>query len=110
MIIYFFCVYMPCDNSDVNSITDYENVLSEISSLCLHHNAEHICIVGDMNTDISRSHSRHTRLLLQFVENDQLYLALNFSDKKMSNTHTIIITIICIQLLIISFYLNVYSI
>ena len=54
---------MPCDNSDVNSITDYENVLSEISSLCLHHNAEHICIVGDMNTDISRSHSRHTRLL-----------------------------------------------
>ena len=34
IIIYFFCVYMPCDNSDVNSITDYENVLSEISSLC----------------------------------------------------------------------------
>ena len=49
--------------------------------MCLHHNAEHICIVGDMNTDISRSHSRHTRLLLQFVENEQLYLALNFSDK-----------------------------
>ena len=72
---------MPCDNSDVNSITDYENVLSDISSLCLHHNAEHICIVGDMNTDISRSYSRHTRLLLQFVENEQLYLALNFSDK-----------------------------
>ena len=40
IIIYFFCVYMPCDNSDVNSITDYENVLSEISSLCLHHNAK----------------------------------------------------------------------
>ena len=58
IIIYFFCVYMPCDNSDVNCITDYENVLSEISSLCLHHKAEHICIVGDMNTDISRSHSR----------------------------------------------------
>ena len=27
------------------------------------YNAEHICIVGDMNTDISRSHSRHTGLL-----------------------------------------------
>ena len=85
--IYFFCVYMPCDNSDVNCITDDENVLSEISSLCLHHNAEHICIVGDMNTDISRSHSRHTRLLLQFVENEQLYLALNFSNKNVKYTY-----------------------
>ena len=65
----------------------YENVLSEISSLCLHHNAEHICIVGDMNTDISRSHSRHTRLLLQFVENEQLYLALNFSNKNVKYTY-----------------------
>ena len=87
IIIYLFCVYMPCDNSDVNCITDYENVISEISSLCLHHNAEHICIVGDMNTDISRSHSRHTRLLLQFVENEQLYLALNFSDKNVKYTY-----------------------
>ena len=72
---------MSCDNNDVDSITDDENVISEISSLCLHHNAEYICIVGDMNTDISRSHSRHTRLLLQFLENEQFYLALNFSDK-----------------------------
>ena len=81
---------MPCDNSDVNSITDYENVLSEISRLCLHNNTDHICIVGDMNTDISRSHSRHTRLLLQFVENEQLYLALlalNFSDKNVKYTY-----------------------
>ena len=66
---------MPCDNNDVNSITDYETVLSEIFSLFLQHNAEHICIiVGDMNTKISRSHTRHTQLLLQFVENEQLYL------------------------------------
>ena len=78
---------MPCDNSDVNSIAYYENILSEISSLCLHHNAEHICIVGDMNTDISWSHSLHTRLLLQFVENEQLYLALNLSDKNVIYTY-----------------------
>ena len=42
---------MSCDNNDVDSITDYENVLSEISSLCLQHNAEHMCIVGDNNAE-----------------------------------------------------------
>ena len=73
------------DINKINIITDYENVLSEISSLCLHHNAEHNCIVGDMNTDISRSHSRHTRLLIQFVENEQLYL--NLSDKHVKYTY-----------------------
>ena len=109
--MYFVCVYMPCDSNDVDSIRDYDNVLSEIPSLCSQHNADHIYIVGDMNTNISRSHYRHTRLLLQFVENNHLYLTLNFSDKmSMSNTHTIIIIIICIHLLIISLYLNVYSI
>ena len=49
--------------------------------------AEHICIVGDMHTDISRSHSRHIRLLLQFVENEQLYLSLNLSDKNAKYTY-----------------------
>ena len=63
---------MPCENNYVDSITEYETVLSEISSLCLQHNTEHICIVRDMNADISMSHSRHTRLLLQFEENEQL--------------------------------------
>ena len=44
---------MPCDNNDVESITDYQNVLTEISSACVQRNAEHICIVGDIISDIS---------------------------------------------------------
>ena len=64
---------MPCDNSDVNSITDYENVLSEISSWCWLHNAETFVLM-EVWILIFEGHILGT-LDYQFVENKQLYLA-----------------------------------
>ena len=51
---------MPCDmNNDINLI-EYETILSEISMLCIKHNEENICIAGDINMEITRTHSWHT--------------------------------------------------
>ena len=51
--LYLFCIYMPCDLNDHLSIGKYESVLSEISLLCIKHNAEYVCIGGDFNTQFS---------------------------------------------------------
>ena len=67
---------MPCDVNDVMNISEYDDVLNTISMMCTKHNAEYICIAGDMNTDFSRAESFHTKSLLQFIRNEQLYLPL----------------------------------
>ena len=48
---------MPVDCNDVNNLQEFENILSEISMICLNNNAEYVCIAGDMNTDLSRTNS-----------------------------------------------------
>ena len=41
----------------------YDSILSEISALCIKNDVENLCVLGDMNTDLSRSYSWHTHLL-----------------------------------------------
>lgn len=76
IMIYFFCVYMPCDSNEVNNLKDYESILSEISSLCIEYDAHFVCVLGDMNTDFSRVNSRHTQALQQFISYENLCLTL----------------------------------
>ena len=62
--LYLFCVYMLVDCNDVSNLQEFENIISEISMICLNNNAEYVCIAGDMNTDLSRTNSWHTKSVL----------------------------------------------
>ena len=70
LLLYTFCVYMPCDVNDVMNISEYDDVLNTISMMCTKHNAEYICIAGDMNTDFSS----HYYSLLEM--NNYIYLCI----------------------------------
>ena len=39
-----YCVYMPCNINNDSNIDEYHSILSEIFTLCMKQNAEHICI------------------------------------------------------------------
>ena len=55
--------------------------------ICTQNNAEYICIAGDMNTDLSRIYSWHTSSLLQFIENEDLYIPLYHADANVDSTY-----------------------
>ena len=76
LLIYFFGVYMPWDCNEVNNLNEFDSILNEISRLCTTHNVEHICLLGEMNTDFSRLHSWHTQALNRFVDYEDLYISL----------------------------------
>ena len=54
--MYYLCVYMPCDINDLRNIDEYEYLLLEISTLCIKHCFQYMCLLGDMNTDLSQLH------------------------------------------------------
>ena len=57
IMIHLVCVYMPCDINDHDNLSEYDSILSEISALCIKNDVQNLCVLGDMNTDLSRSHS-----------------------------------------------------
>ena len=65
--LYLFCVYMPCDITNDSNIDEYQSILSEILTLCMKQNAEHVCIAGDMNTELTRQNSWHTNGFKRFI-------------------------------------------
>ena len=79
LLIYFFSVYLPWDCNEVNNCNEFQSILSEISALCITNNVEHMCVLGDMNTDFSRAHSWHTQALNRFIDHENLYVALQHS-------------------------------
>ena len=48
---------MPWDCNEINNLNEFESILNEISALCITNNIEHLCLLGDMNTDFSRKQS-----------------------------------------------------
>ena len=54
--------------------------------ICLNNNAEHVCIAGNMITDLSRTNSWHTKSVLQFIDNENLYNALHHPRAKVAYT------------------------
>jgi hypothetical protein len=72
-VSYLCCsIYMPCD--DNTNIEVYESVLHDVTTIALEHSADHLIIGGDLNTDLSRSHSLHTMSLKLFVSNEDLVI------------------------------------
>ncbi len=72
--ILILSVYMPCDTSyDHNNLDIYNDVLHCIIDVCNNHtHIDHIVLAGDLNTDLTRGNSLHTRELLQFAARNNL--------------------------------------
>ena len=51
-------------------------------------NVEHICVLGDMNTDYSRAHSWHTQALNRFIDHENLYVALQHSSSNVPYSYS----------------------
>ena len=75
---------MPWDCNEVNNCNEFQSILNEISALCITNNVEHMCVLGDMNTDFSRTHSWHTQALNRFIDHENLYNALQYSSSNVS--------------------------
>ena len=60
------CAYMPCDEGYRGpGHQEYQDILSEVSTICQQEDASHVCVVGDFNTEFTRS-TPQTQELLEF--------------------------------------------
>ena len=75
--IYIFNVYMPCDSTTNANLDGYNDVLSVISHFCATHNVVNCVIGGDLNTDVSRIRSGNTISLHNYMDKENLFLAIN---------------------------------
>ena len=78
---------MPCDTNDHNLLEEYQSVLSEISLLCVKYNIDNICIAGDLNTDFARQNSQHTQLMLKFIDDEDLFVAVKHNNADVRYTY-----------------------
>ena len=58
-------IYMPCDSNHLIDV-EYDEILCEIQALHIKHTCTYVMFGGDLNTDLSRYASMHTRSLLRF--------------------------------------------
>ena len=79
---------MPWDCNEVNNCNEFQSILNEISALCITNNVEHMCVLGDMNTDFSRTHSWHSQALNRFIDHENLYNALQHSSSNVSYSYS----------------------
>ena len=79
---------MPWDCNEVNNCNEFQFILSEISALCITNNVEHMCMLGDMNTDFSCAHSWHTQALNRFIDHENLYVALQHVSSNVSYSYS----------------------
>ena len=65
-------IYMPCDSYTSIDVEYYE-VLCELHALQLKNNPMYVIIFGgDLNTDLSRDMSRHTKSLIKYCIDDDI--------------------------------------
>ena len=84
--VYIFNVYMPCDSTTNANLDDYYNdVLSVISQFCATHNVVNCVIGGDLNTDVSRIRSGNTISLHNYMDKENLFLAINNNNNNNNN-------------------------
>ena len=62
---------MPCD-SYTSIDVEYDEVLCKLDALQLKHNPMYVIFGGDLNTDLSRDMSRHTKSLIQCCIDDDI--------------------------------------
>ena len=86
--VYVFNVYMSCDSTTNTNLADYNEVLSVISNFCATHNVVNCVIGGDVNIDILRIKSGNTIRLQNFIEKENLFLAINEVINTVTYTYT----------------------
>ena len=70
-------VYLPVDtNYDRNNLAEYNDALSNVSSVARDNGIDHVIFAGDFNTDMSRRGSLHILLLSSNTLLMNLYLNL----------------------------------
>ena len=75
-----FNVYMSTDPGIGNyDVAEYKEVLQEISVILLNADTQIFILGGDWNSDISRNNVQ-TNTFLSFIEEESLFLCLNFED------------------------------
>ena len=71
---------MPCDTEyDHDNADLFRDVLTEVSTLSLKLNTDHVIFAGDFNTDMSRHNSLHTQILCKFTDEESLCKQLNWN-------------------------------
>jgi hypothetical protein len=69
-------VYMPVDDG-VTNLQEYLDTLNQVSNVMNTVNADNIIIGGDFNTDLTRTNSRHTASLCNFIKDESLFPCVN---------------------------------
>ena len=84
--ILIFCVYMPCDEGyRGEGFQEYQDILSEISTICQQQDASHVCVAGDFNTDFARN-TPHTQELFDFCDTETLFPLIKSSCSNVKHT------------------------
>ena len=68
-------VYMPCSDN-IEALEKYENILEEISSICIKSDTQHLLLAGDWNADPRRRDGR-TTLFKNYITQENLINALD---------------------------------
>ena len=85
--ILIITVYMPWDEQkEGENLDEFNGVLDAIQAVCSACDTEYIIIGGDLNCDLTRDVPQ-THALMDFVERENLYLALNHSNSSVTHTH-----------------------
>ena len=67
-----FSIYMPCDEGyRGENFNKYQDILSEISTICQRECVTYVCLAGDFNTDFTRS-NHQTQELIEFCHAETL--------------------------------------
>jgi hypothetical protein len=79
---------MPTDiNYDRQNRQEFVDVLDELSRLVTVSNTNYITLGGDFNTDFTRNHSDHTRLLKEFMAQENLVNLLQHPNSDVTYTY-----------------------
>ena len=85
--ILLITVYMPWDEQrEGENLDEFNEVLDAIHSVCLACDTQYIIVGGDLNCDIARDVPQ-THALMEFVERENFYLALNNGNSSVTHTH-----------------------
>ena len=79
-------VYMPCTNN-IDALEEYENILREISSICIKSLTSMILIGGDWNAEPGRNDGR-TKLFNEFIRQENLSNVLDMDIADVPYTFT----------------------
>ena len=81
-----FNVYMPVDPGYGNhEIIEYKSVLQEMSVIMFNSDTQYFILGGDWNSEIVRNNVQ-TNNFLSFIEDESLFLGLNFKDANVPYT------------------------